>query len=362
MKFSGPSFEIKQVTMEILHVIRNSVPLLFLFAVILYCSKPVESQKDSSLVSTLVKKDAIKDTIEAPAKKPDSIAFDTSFYNQKLLQLVHNKPSAKWPVKSEYPLAGAALPFKRIIAYYGNFLSPGMGILGKLPEEKLIEKLRGEIKKWEEADSLTPVLPAIHYIAVTAQASAGNDGKYRNRMPASEINKALRLAEKIDGIVFLDVQVGHSTLQQELPKLEKYLSLPNVHLGIDPEYSMKGGQVPCAVVGSFDAADINYASEYLASLVKENNLPPKILIVHRFTKGMVTNYQKIRTRPETQLVIHMDGFGFPDKKISSYKIAVVNEPVQFAGFKIFYKQDGKGLMKPDEILKLYPKPVYIQYQ
>ena len=41
------------------------------------------------------------------------------------------------------------------------------------------------------------------------------------------------------------------------------------------------------------------------------------------------------------------------------------EPVQFTGFKLFYKNDtkrGSRLMTPEEILQLTPKPVYIQYQ
>lgn len=186
-------------------------------------------------------------------------------------------------------------------------------------------------------------------------------------MPFSQVDKALRLAESINGVLFLDVQVGHSTLQQELPYLLSYLKLPNVHLGIDPEYSMKGGEVPCSKIGSFDAADINFASNYLAQIVRDYNVPPKVLVVHRFTKQMVTNYKRINKCPEVQFVMNMDGFGFPAKKIDTYKSWIANEPVQFTGFKLFYKNDvlstlGRTLMTPEEVLRLYPSPIYIQYQ
>ena len=77
---------------------------------------------------------------------------------------------------------------------------------------------------------------------------------------------------------------------------------------------MKGGEVPCSVIGSFDAQDINYASGFLADIVREYNLSPKILVVHRFTKQMVTNYKKIITRAEVQFVMNMDGFGVSCKK------------------------------------------------
>jgi hypothetical protein len=39
----------------------------------------------------------------------------------------------------------------------------------------------------------------------------------------------------------------------------------------------------------------------------------------------------------------------------------VKEPVQFTGFKLFYKND-RPMMTPDEVLSLSPQPVYIQYQ
>jgi len=173
------------------------------------------------------------------------------------------------------------------------------------------------------------------------------------------------MAEQINAIVFLDIQVALSTLEDEVPHLEKYLKFPNVHLGIDPEFSMKGGEKPGSVIGSFDAADINYAAEYLQKIVKDNNLPPKILVVHRFTQAMVKNYKNIKTMPEVQVVMHMDGWGFPAKKINTYKQFIYKEPVEYTGFKLFYKNDTKGngrLLTPQELLKLKPQPVYIQYQ
>jgi hypothetical protein len=139
-----------------------------------------------------------------------------------------------------------------------------------------------------------------------------------------------------------------------------------VHFGIDPEFSMKGGKKPGTVVGTYDAADINYVIDYLSDIVKKNDLPPKVLVVHRFTQGMVTNYKDIKTTPEVQVVMHMDGWGEPAKKVNTYKTFIHREPVQFTGFKIFYKNDLKRapnkLMTPDDLMKLKPMPVYIQYQ
>ncbi len=271
-----------------------------------------------------------------------------------------------WPVKTAYPNVGALLPFNRIVAYYGNFYSKGMGVLGQYPEPQMIGMLNAEVSKWQLADPSTPVIPAIDYIAVTAQGSAGADGKYRLRMPDSQIDHALELAKEVNGIVILDVQVGLSTLQTELPLLEKYLKMSNVHLAIDPEFSMKDGVRPGREIGTFDSADINYAANYLAGLVRQNGLTPKILVIHRFTEDMVTGYKKIAPLPEVQIVMDMDGWGFPAKKINTYNSVIYPEPVQFTGFKLFYKNDilppSTRMLTPAEILKLKPRPSFIQYQ
>ncbi len=271
-----------------------------------------------------------------------------------------------WPVKAVYPSAGALLPFNRIIAYYGNLYSTKMGVLGEYKEDEMLRRLDVEVKKWETADPTTPVIPALHYIAVVAQGSEGKDGKYRARMPFTEIDKVLKIAEKINAIVFLDIQVGFSDLQTEVPLLEKYLKLPNVHLGVDPEFSMKTGIRPGKVVGTLDATDINFSANYLAKIVKENNLTPKILVVHRYTQKMLTNYQNIKPLENVQIVMHMDGWGGAAKKKNTYKQFVYKEPVQFTGFKLFYKNDvlepGTSLMTPNDLLKLNPQPSYIQFQ
>ncbi|MCF7834292.1 MAG: hypothetical protein K9L98_01860 [Candidatus Pacebacteria bacterium] len=299
---------------------------------------------------------------------------DTNQNVQKKVELdknteVQNVPIKKpnlWPVKTVYPKDGAILPFKRIIAYYGNLYSTRMGVLGEYKEEEMFALLQKELDKWNIADPSTPAIPALHYIVTTAQLSAGKDGKYRLRMPDSEIQKVLTMAQKIDAIVFLDVQVGFSTLQEELPLLEKYLKLPNVHLGIDPEFSMKGDIRPGKIVGTFDAMDINYAIDFLAKIVQENDLTPKVLVIHRYTQKMVTNYKTIKTLPEVQIVMHMDGWGPKAKKLNTYKQFVYKEPVQFAGFKIFYKNDllepSKSLITPEELMQITPIPIYIQYQ
>src|SRR5579863_4085361 len=312
-----------------------------------------------------------KDTVS-----PASVAagpLDTALYNKLLVHVANGDSSHRWPVHTAYPNPGAILPFNRIVAYYGNLYSRHMGVLGEYPPNEMLQKLQSECKKWQAADPTIPVLPCLHYIAVTAQGAPGKDGKYRARMPFKQIDSVLHMAARINAIVFLDIQVGFSNVQTEVPLLEKYLKMPNVHLGIDPEFAMsRSGKRPGTVIGTLDAADANWCIEYLSRLVKANNLPPKILIFHRFTKNMLTDARKIHPTPEVQFVLDMDGWGPVSLKTDSYKSYVADFPVEFTGFKLFYKNDTKRprgvnlketqMMTPAQVLAQKPSPIYIQYQ
>ena len=271
-----------------------------------------------------------------------------------------------WPVKSPAPLPGSILPQKRIVAYYGNPLSKRMGALGEFPKDDMLQRLKREANRWQSADPSHPVQPALHLIAVVAQGDPGKAGMYRMIMPDAIINKVYGWAKEANAIMFIDIQTGHDNIRSILPRFEWILKNPDVHLGIDPEFNLiKSKAKPGAKIGTYDAADINYASGYLRDLVKKYNLPPKVLTVHRFTRNGVTNSSQIVLRPEVQVVMHMDGWGAPWLKRDSYKDYIVAEPVQFTGFKLFYHNDtkkGDPLMTPADVLKLNPKPVYIQYQ
>jgi hypothetical protein len=307
---------------------------------------------------------------EQPAdtrSKEEPATVDETEYRQRLLYNANGDTTGLWPVQDQpLPFKGAILPYKRVVAYYGNLFSKNMGILGQYPPQEVWRRLNEEVKAWEDADPGTPVQPAIHYIAVVAQGSPWSDGKYCYRMPEAQIDSALAIAEMGNAILFLDIQVALSTVEEEVPLLVRYLKMTHVHLGIDPEFSMKDGTPPGKKIGTYDAGDINFCTEYLAKLVREYDLPPKILVVHRFTRRMVTNYQDIVLLPEVQVVINMDGWGGPQLKYDTYRQYVYKEPVQFTGVKLFYKNDVKHpphrMLTPPEIMKLTPHPVYIQYQ
>jgi hypothetical protein len=264
---------------------------------------------------------------------------------------------------TQAPREGAILPHKRIIAFYGNPLSRRMGVLGEYAPDQMLAMLDVEVAAWEAADPATPVQPALHLIAVVARDRPGADSMWRGRMADTLIDRVVSWAATRDAIVFLDVQVGYSTLQQELPRLARYLQRPNIHLGIDPEFSMKNGGVPGQRMGTMDATDVNFAVRFLSDLARAHGIPPKVLVVHRFTARGVTNARDIRLDPHVQIVMHMDGFGAPPLKMNTFRNYIRPESVQFVGWKQFYKarNDDPRTTIP-QILALEPKVLYVQYQ
>lgn len=345
---------------------KNRTPLRTVVSISLFVFAIMACNSNSA--GTLSGKDSLVTTTTNSTKETETVVtapepIDTADYNRRMRAMSNGDTSGKWPVKAPYPLAGAIFPYNRVIAYYGNLYSTKMGILGELPKNQMIKKLQQEVAAWQKADSSVKTIPALHYIAVTAQS---NGGKQRLRMPFHQIDTIINWAKPIQALVFVDIQVGWSTLQEEVPELEKYLKMPQVHLGIDPEFSMKFGDVPGRRIGTYNSNDINYVVDYLAGLVKKYNLPPKVLVIHRFTQGMVTDVANIKKVPEVQIVMDMDGWGDKVLKRSSYLRYIYREPVQFTGFKLFYKNDTKknpnGLYTPQELLQFTPKPIYIQYQ
>lgn len=276
------------------------------------------------------------------------------------------KMMANWP---KIPAnAGALLPQNRIVAYYGNPHSKKMGVIGEYPEQQMLGMLDRTVAEWKAADPSTPVIPAIHLVTVIAQGAAGPDNMWRRRETPDMIERSYKWAQSRKGLLILDIQASHSTLQQELPLLLKYLERPDVHLGVDPEFYMhykREGLRPSSKVGQMYAKDVNYVVSTLDRLVTEKKLPPKILVVHRFRADMVPDAEQIRPTRNVQVVMDMDGWGPAWLKFDSYNDYIVQHPVQYTGFKLFYHNDTKAggkLLTPHEVLQLRPKLSYIQYQ
>ncbi len=283
------------------------------------------------------------------------------------------------------------LPNYRIISYYGNPLSPVLGVLGSGTPQEVIARLRKQEEAYVAADPTHPTIGALELIAVVAQRSPGPKGYYSLRMPYSLIQHELDIARANHLLLILDVQIGHSTVQREVQYLEPFLKQPDVELALDPEFAMKPGDIPGVEFGSMPTPPINWALSYLQGLVTKYHLPQKIMILHQFIESMVPDWQGIKEQPNVVLVRDLDGFGSESLKISEYEyfihqeaipyvapikplqgetVGVLNEAVAMhyrnasfvaGGIKLFYTQD-HPLMSPKTVLTLNPKPLVVIYQ
>jgi len=256
---------------------------------------------------------------------------------------------------------GALLPDYRILTYYGHPLDENMGIVGEYPKEEVLALLRAEAANYEAVDPTRPIIAAFEVIATVAQPEPQNDGTYLLETDPETIQEFIDFAAANDAIVILDVQIGRSTVADQIEVVRPYLEQPNVHLGLDPEFAIAEGETPGLHIGAITAAQVTYAQETLAALAADRGIPPKLLIVHQFREDMIVGKPEIRPVPGVQLVLDADGFGAPELKTEVYNILVRDEPIEFAGIKLFYTQDNP-VMTPAQILALSPSPDVIIYQ
>ena len=269
-------------------------------------------------------------------------------------------PSPTPPLRS-FVEQGALLPAHRVLTYYGHPHDPNMGILGEYEKEDLLPLLLAEAANYEAADPTRPVIPAFEVIATVAQRDPGDDGDFLLETDVETIVEYADFAEANGALLFLDLQIGRSTVDAEVAKVREILRRPHVHLALDPEFAIRPGETPGIHIGELTAEQILIAQQTLAQIVREENIPPKILIVHQFREDMIIGKGRIATIPGVQVVIDADGFGSPKLKTDSYNYLIRNEPVGFPGFKLFYRQDDP-LMSARDVLALDPPPILIIYQ
>ncbi len=259
------------------------------------------------------------------------------------------------------PLDVALLPEYRIVTYYGHPHDPNMGIVGEISMEDLADAVRAEAANYAAADPTRPVIPAFELIATVAQRVPGSDGTFILDTDHDTLKKYIDYADEQGMIVLLDLQIGRGTVADEIEKVRDLLARPNVHLALDPEFAVAEGEIPGEYIGSLPAESIVYAQQVLADLSVQHGIPPKLLVVHQFREDMIQDKETLGPMPGVQLVIDADGYGAPELKTAVYNFLVRDEPVEFAGVKIFYRQD-VPVMTPKEILALVPSPDVIIYQ
>ena len=251
------------------------------------------------------------------------------------------------------------LPGRRMVAYYGAPQDDALGALGIGTPAEAGERLLEQARAYR---GNRPVLPVLELIATIAASAPGEDDEYVLRQPDRVIERYLREARRIRGLLLLDIQPGRADFAAEVARLEPFLREPDVGLALDPEWHVGPAEVPGEVIGSVEAREVNEISARLSALVRELDLPEKLFVIHQFTADMISGPGRVIERPGLATVINVDGFGDAANKIAKYEQLRPDPRSGLgSGFKLFFNED-LGLMSPGQVLELNPKPDLIVYE
>jgi hypothetical protein len=264
------------------------------------------------------------------------------------------------PPPAELPRGGRrVLPDNRVVAFYGAPQDEQLGTLGIGTPAQAGRRLERQARPYRRGGR--PVLPAFELIGTVVHAAPGDDGDHSERQPTATIERYLRAARARRALLIIDIQPGMAPFMREVRAFRRFLEEPEVSLALDPEWSLRAGQIPGQEIGSTDAATVNEVGRYLSRLVRRNDLPQKLLVVHRFTEDMIENEQQLREHSGVALTVNVDGFGDRPNKIAKYRDLTGGRRDHHYGFKLFYQED-TNLMRPRQVLRLRPPPELVVYE
>lgn len=249
-------------------------------------------------------------------------------------------------------------PDNRVVSLYG---APQLSatILGKKSPSAAGRTLRRQAREYKDLSG-RPVRRAFDLIATIATADAGSDGDYSFRQSNDLIRTYLRAARDVNARLVLDVQPGRSTFMGEVEALRRWIEKPDVDLALDPEWNVGADGVPGQTAGFVRAATVNRVSAYLRDLVRDEELPQKMLIVHQFREGSIRHRDWIEPPgSKVATTLNFDGIGTRQEKTAGYE--ALQRWWLFDGFSLFYELDD-GLMTPRQVVNLRPRVDYAMYQ
>ena len=274
--------------------------------------------------------------------------------------------AARWlsssPVDALAVPQGSLLEGAQVVSFYGHPGAPAMGVLGRGGPANVADEIAAWAAAYDRLNGTREVISAFHLITGVAQAHQTPDGTWLGRLSAERIAEYVEVARARGMLVFLDNQIGWSDPLAEVKLLEPFLREPFVHVALDPEFATKRqGVRPGLAIGSVTAGQVNEVQRYLAALVREEGLPPKILMVHQFTPGMLRDRGAVEDVDGVDLSIDMDGFGGMAVKLAGYDTYSLREPSEWPALKLFFTHD-TPVMTPEQVQGLDRAPDLIIYQ
>ncbi len=250
----------------------------------------------------------------------------------------------------------------QIVSFYGHPDVPAMGVLGHGPPAQVAARVTAWAERYDRFNGARPAVGAFHLIVGVAQVWPTAEGDWLGHFRHERIAEYVEAAREHGLLLFLDTQIGWSDPLAEVRRLEPFLREPFVHVAIDPEFATEHlGVAPGLAIGSVSAQQVNEVQAYLAGLVREEGLPPKILMVHQFTDWMLLDREQVEDHPQVELAIDMDGFGLARVKVDGYERWALTAPSERPAFKLFFDQD-TPVMTPEEVQTLDRPPDIVIYQ
>lgn len=272
----------------------------------------------------------------------------------------HPDPTAL-PVVPKILPGGRAHVFggdRMLVAYYGTAGTGSLGVLGEAGPDRIMARLTKAAAPFARGGRT--VQPVFELIVTVAHAGPTRTGTYSSDIPRAAVRRYIDAAHRHGVLVVLDLQPGRADFLTVAKRWEWALKDPWVGLALDPEWRMGPRQVPARVIGSVRAAEVNQVSRWLDDLTRTAGLPEKVFLLHQFRTSMVKRIERVLPRSHLALVQHVDGFGPPRLKLSTFR--AVARPRQFVlGFKLFYDEDVPR-MRPDQVLRIRPKVRFVSFQ
>lgn len=267
------------------------------------------------------------------------------------------------PPPVELPRGGRTIfPTFRLVGFCG---APGSTAMGRLGVGDLDARVEELLEVGEDYRNGRKILPVLELIATVVHPRPGRDGMFRSRQPTKVIDAYLAAARRHRALLLLNIQPGRARFLDELRFFERHLQEPDVGVALDPEWAVDEGEVPGTVYGSTTGRELDDCSEYLATLVKDHDLPEKVMLYHQVHPSVVQDEAALRSRPGVVLVKSIDGIGSAKDKTHTFDKIVAQTPKNVhIGFKLFYEEDAAHgpLMTPAQVMALRPTPEYVLYE
>nr|NLD39943.1 hypothetical protein [Actinomycetales bacterium] len=334
----------------------------------------VPDDETASLVSFLAGEDgrvvvapeprASAEAIAALAENPEAtvVAFGDGFPDESTLawQVATARTGITLPGGDTQVVGGDKL----YVALYGHPGAPVLGVLGEQGVDATVARAEEHAALYDGLTEATTV-PALEIIVTIASAGAGGDGNYSSEVPLSTFLPLIDAAHEHGLYVIIDLQPGRTDFLTQAKLYEELLLRPYVGLALDPEWRLTPDQVHLRQIGSVQASEVNEVSTWLADLVRDNNLPQKLFILHSFTVNMVRNAAEVDvSRPELGVMVHVDGQGGHGAKVGTWnRLRDYLPQVPYWGWKNFYDEDVPRMLTPAETMQIVdPTPLLITYQ